>query len=155
MHAIDAFAGEKFLKLVGAQFHAGVERSAAVGLDALDFFLQRILVLDLLRGNQHASFVAENDQRKNVVGREAIHQLHRGLFGFFQLRAGHRAGFVQHDGEIERRAPDLLLSGDGGEVNFDDDLLRRIFHDIAALRHEVQLQGFSGEQVKRRRKTDG
>jgi hypothetical protein len=30
-----------------------------------------------------------------------------------------------------------------------------MFHDIAALRHELQLQGFSGEQVERSRQTEG
>ena len=127
------------------------------GLDAFDFFLQRVLVFNFLRGHEHLRFVAENDERKDIVRREPVHQLHRRLFGLLQLRAGHRAGFVQHDGEIERRAPDFFPAGDGGEVNFDDDLLRRIFHNIAALRHELQLQSFSGEQVRgeRRRQTDG
>ena len=155
--AVDAFAGKIFLELPGAHFHAGIKRRAAVGLDAFDFFLQRLLVLDFLRRHEHPGFVAENDQRKNVVGREAVHQLHGGLFGLLQFRAGHRAGLVQHDGEIERRAPELLPVGDGGEVNFDDDLLRRILQQDIALRHEFQVQGFSGEQVdgQTRRQTEG
>ena len=148
---------KEFLELVGAHFHAGIKRRAAVGLDTFDFLLQRLLVLNFLRGHQHPRLVAENDERKNIVRRKAVHQQHRGLLGLFQLRARHRTGLVQHNGQVERRAPDFFPVGDGGEVNLDDDLLRRIFHDIAAIRHEVQLQGFSGEQIcaANRRQTEG
>ena len=105
--AVDAFGGEKFLNLVGAHFYAGVKRGAAVGLDALDLFLERVLVFDVLRGHEHLRLVAENDEGKNIIGREAVHELHRGLLGLFDLRAGHRAGSVDDDGEVERRAPDF------------------------------------------------
>ena len=54
---------EKYSRnLAGAHIDAGVERRAAARLDGFDFFLQRGLVLDVLRGNNHPRLVAENDQ---------------------------------------------------------------------------------------------
>jgi hypothetical protein len=72
--------------------------------------------------------------------------LQGGLFRFLQLRAGHRTGLVQDDGEIERGAPVFLPVGNRIEVNFHDDFLRLAPQQDIAVRNEVQVQGFSGEQ---------
>lgn len=87
-------------------------------------------------------------EREDIVGRKTIHELHRCLLGFFQLRAGHGTGAVEHHGEVERRAPGFFPCGDGREVNLHDDLRRRTFQHDFAVGDEFEVEGFAGEQVR-------
>ena len=87
--------------------------------------LDRLLILQLLRGHQHLGVVAEGNQREEIARRQLVHQAHRRLAGLLDLRAGHRAGAVQHDRQVERRSFELLVVAGGSEVNLDHNFLRR------------------------------
>ena len=96
----------ELLDLAAAFLDAGVKRRRAVGCQVVDGVAQLVArVAQRRRGAQDVDLVVVGDERDDVVGRQPLQRHARAFLGGGDAVALHRAGAVDDDGDVDRRAP--------------------------------------------------
>jgi hypothetical protein len=116
-------------------------------MDPGNFSFERLSVLDFLRRKNHFGIVAERDKRDDIAGNQMIQHFHRPLPRLLDLGARHRAGAIQHNGQIQRQTFSFVLLVNGREVNFNHHLPWRAGQEAVVVGFKFEAQSFSGRRV--------
>ena len=141
--AVDALGPEAAGDLVAAGEPAAVEVRAPPRVDRPEAVLRE---LPRLRRGEDAAhddvhLVVVDDGGEPVRRLQAMDGLEHGLLGQAELvLAAHRARAVQHEGEVDGRAPAAGVRGDGGrdDVHEQEPLAAAVGADVAAVRADAQ-----------------